>query len=218
MKAFVTWVVAAAALSSIACSAPSEGESVGTTDQALAPCTAELASPCPVPPPSFNVVGSWRRHTATVTEDLDLRADGTYSLTELVGPVCVRAPCPAFPTTYLHTEGAYAVGGRIIKLRPVTPDPRLPELFDIVRPLPRIEPTPVTEETAGDEAAPEETSRPALGFLLHAVEMGRDVYLAREIECPAGTTMCMQCGARPPGGVCTSFVCLPPTRPCLPVP
>jgi hypothetical protein len=225
MKKVVTpFVAVAAAFAAVACSAPVEGENTGSTSEGLSPCATDPAL-CPVPPPApIGVVGKWSRKTATLLEVLDLRADGSYALTETSRIVCVTLPCPAMPTVVHRTEGAYAVGGAIIKLRPTTPDPALPEAFDIVRrpvPLPTPVPQPIPDPPATTEAADTDTSIPAPFPLiaLHAVERGADIYLTREVEeCPAGTTKCMQCGAYPPGGVCTTFVCLPPGRRCIPVP
>ena len=155
-----------------------------------------------------------RRHlgaTTSLTETLDLRADGTYSLSEVVAPVCVRAPCPAFPTTTLHTAGTFSASSRLVKLSPTAPDKRLPEAFDVVRSLHPL-PSPVTTNDDG-------ALLPSAGISLLAIERGIDITLTPAAEdCPPGTLKCSKCGVYPPGGVCRAFVCLPPGRRCLPVP
>jgi len=202
----------AAAVSMFACSAAPPEESVSVTEEAFVGCPLGDASLCPPrPQPTPEVVGTWDRHVGSLTETLDLRADGTYSLSEVVAPVCVRAPCPAFPTTTLHTAGTFSASSRLVKLSPTAPDKRLPEAFDVVRSLHPL-PSPVTTNDDG-------ALLPSAGISLLAIERGIDITLTPAAEdCPPGTLKCSKCGVYPPGGVCRAFVCLPPGRRCLPVP
>jgi hypothetical protein len=209
-------------VSGISAAAPAVNAKVEAT---LDDSTASAADPiiaCPlgdsscVPSLPAVVTGTWERHAGTLTETLTLRTDASYSLVETTSPVCVRAPCPELPTTILQTAGTYAVNGAVIALSPTVHVPELPESWDIVRgvPVPPIATTPTTPVM-------ESALIVAPILALHAVERGSDVRLTRATatpDCPTGTTKCYQCGAYPPGGVCQTFVCLPPTQRCLPVP
>lgn len=208
-RTFVFGVLAA--ITATACSAaPNDTttESGATSEEALMPCP--VVGSC-VPPLPVDVTGTWSRQAGTIAETLELHADHTYSLVETSTPVCVRFPCTAPTTLIARTEGTYAQSATVIKLAPVTPNPLLPEGFDILR---RILPM---AEIASD---PSLIPLPVAPIELHAVEGGQDIYLTKTTkqDCPTGTLKCNQCGAYPPGGVCTTFVCLRPTQRCLPVP
>lgn len=211
MKNCMVFGALATAVSMFACSAAPPEDSVSATEEPLVGCTLGNASLCPPrPQPMPEVLGTWDRHTGSLTETLDLRVDGTYSLSESEAPVCVRAPCPAFPTTTLHTAGTFTASGLLVRLTPVAPDKRLPEVFDVVRTITPL-PAPVT---TNDGAV-----FPSVAISLHAIERGIHITLTPAAEdCPPGTLKCNRCGVYPPGGVCTAFVCLPPSRRCLPVP
>lgn len=198
-----------AALAAVACSA-APGETEGTSEEAIAICPMAGAIPGPCQPPVVDVYGTWTRAAGPITETLELRTDHSYALVETSTPLCIRFPCTAPTTVVARTEGTFTQSATLIKLAPVTPDPLLPEGFDIVRRL-----VPMAADTASDPSF-----MPIGPVQLHAMEGGSDIYLSKAPaqDCPSGTLRCNRCGVYPPGGVCTTFVCLPPTQRCLPVP
>jgi len=208
------FAIALLSVAAVACSAAPDGESQGTSQEAIAVCPLGEEATCPTFP-SLDVVGTWSRQAGTISETLELRADHTFSLSETSTPVCFRFPCAAPITLIGRTEGQFAQSGLVVKLHPEVPDAHLPEGFDIVLRRPMV--TTAEGEGTGIIVPP----GPPIGTIsLHAVEGGQDIYLTRTTaqDCPTGTTKCNQCGAYPSGGVCTTFVCLPPTRRCFPVP
>ena len=108
-----------------ACSAAPPDEPTSGAVEPIAACP--LGDPsCTLPLPTVDVTGVWDRHAGALAETLTLRADHTYSFVETISRICVRAPCPEYPTTVLQSAGKFVVNDLVLTLSPATHQPASP--------------------------------------------------------------------------------------------
>lgn len=224
------------------CVAASKGVSVAASGACKKACGADGWRPV-IDPTMADVQGVWSRDTiagiSETTEVLRLHSDGTYALDRTFGPYCrPNLPCARFATRLSHSEGTFTLGsGTGVQLVPNAPAPddvALSWSFDVTCKGAKASRLSSTELGVDVQLSREGECRDDADC--KAGDAGPNRMMCRinttpavvctdqktcgwtckptDSRCPTGQKACPACGAPPPDGVCTAFVCVPNASDC----